>query len=177
VNVAVARLDASRRDDFFALHAGLWCCCVGWHVPTWDGWTDRTEAENRALRERLFARGEDDGYLLYLDRAPAGWCQAGPRDRLPKLVATYGLAPAPGTWAITCFLVAHAHRGKGLARLLLAGVLDDLAARGVARVEAFPKREAREPGELWNGPETLFREAGFSPVGVAVRGPILAKAL
>jgi ribosomal protein S18 acetylase RimI-like enzyme len=136
---------------------------VAWHAPTWEGWGERTAEENRALRESLLERGEYDGYLVYVDDEPAGWCQAGPRDRLEKLARQFALPPDPQTWAITCFQIAPAYRRKGLATTLLREVLRDLRARGVRRVEAFPKRgEALDVDDLWNGPEAMFRAAGFT---------------
>ena len=150
------------------------CFCTAWSVPTWEEWKDRTPAQNRALREGLLARGERDGYLLLDGGEPVGWCQAGPRDRLPKLVRQYGLAPDPAAWALTCFEIAPSHRGRGAARFLLDGVLADLRTRGVRRVEGFPRcGKNLEPGQAWTGPEALFRGAGFVEAGRAERGPVL----
>ena len=158
------RLIPDLRGDFDRVQGATctWCQCVAWHVPTWDGFGERTAAENRALREALWARGEDDGYLHYVDDQPVAWCQVGPRDRLPKLVAMYRLAPDPNAWAFTCFRVVPAFQRQGIARQLLTDALADLAARGVRRVEAFPDRSAgREPGEQWTGPEALLPRRRF----------------
>lgn len=175
-HLTVHRLDSDRRADFHAVHAGpdRWCSCVAWWVPTWDGWMDRTAEDNRELRDRLFDRGEYDGYLLYLDHHPVGWCQVGPRDRLAKLRTQLGLAPDPSTWAITCFLITAGERRRGLATHLLAGVLADLAERGVRRVEAFPRAEAPDdPAELWTGPRAMYEAAGFRAAGGDARRTIL----
>ena len=95
-----------------------------------------------------------------------------------KLLAQYGLAPDADVWAVTCFEVAPSHRGRGAAARLLAGILDDLRSRGVARVQGFPRPGERlEPGAAWTGPEGLFRSAGFREVGRAERGPVLELAL
>jgi len=174
----VHRLDASRRADFFRLHSEAngcgWCCCVAWWVPTWEGWGERTAEENLRLREALFDRGEYDGYLLYADGAPAGWCQAGPRDRLEKLVRQYGLSPDPEAWALTCFLMAPPFRRRGLATDLLSEVVRDLRRRGVPRVQAFPKRgQNLEPDDLWTGPESVFLSAGFAVLRSDSRRPVL----
>jgi len=173
------RIDASNRRDFFELHcegndAG-WCNCIAWWVPTWDGWGERTAEENKRLRESLFDRGEYDGYLIYADGLPAGWCQVGRRDRLEKLTRQLALAPDADVWAITCFMIAPAHRRTGLAGRLLADVLRDLRERGAARVEAFPKRGADlEVEDLWTGPESLFTNAGFTLLRDHDRFPILS---
>lgn len=179
----VVRWDASRRADFARLHCDAndagWCQCVAWWVPTWAGWGERTAAENHALRDRLCARGEYDGYLaLEPDGAPVGWCQVGPRDRLEKLVRQFGLAPDPETWAITCFVIVPAARGQGVARLLLTEALADLRTRGARRVEAFPKRgDALAVGDLWNGPEALFRAEGFEVVKEDPVRPVLGRSI
>jgi len=176
--IQIARLDQNHLPDFFQVHSveneAGWCCCVAWWVPTWEGWGERTQAENRALREALFQGGEYDGYLGYLDSKPVGWCQTGPRDRLEKLRRQMGLAPDPEAWAITCFLIVPAYRREGVASSLLRGVLEDLQQRGVRRVEAYPKRgEHLDSGDLWNGPEGMFLQAGFRVVKEDSRRPVL----
>lgn len=177
--IEVRRFEPARRADFDRLHCAAegadWCQCVAWWAPTWPEFAARTAEENRREREALCARGEYDGYLLYEDGAPAGWCQAGPRDRLEKLVAQYRLTPDRAAWAITCFRIAPGRRRRGLATRLLEGVLADLPARGARRVEAFPKRGAGlDEGDLWTGPEALFLAAGFRVVGEDPRFPVLA---
>jgi ribosomal protein S18 acetylase RimI-like enzyme len=164
--------------DFFALHGAPpfeWCHCVAWEVPTWNGWGERTAEENRALRERLFAAGRHDGYLLYVNDAVAGWCQCGPRDGWPKLAMQFGLAPDPGAWAVTCFCIRPEYRRQGLAGRLLRAVLGDLRRRGVSRVEGFPRPSGdHEDGEVWTGPFALFEHAGFKVVKDTERRLVVA---
>jgi GNAT superfamily N-acetyltransferase len=179
MNIQVFRFDASRRADFFRLHSDEngcgWCYCVAWWVPTWQGWGERTAAENRILRDALCDSGEYDGYLLYVDGVPAAWCQVGPRDRLEKLARQFQLAPDPAAWAITCFLVAPRYRRTGLAARLLQEVLEDLHRQNVRSVEAFPRRgDKLDEDDLWNGPEAMFLNAGFIVVRQDPTRPILA---
>jgi GNAT superfamily N-acetyltransferase len=167
--IAVHPLTPERRADFWAVHrapACRGCACVAWWVPTWEEWDARTPEQNEALRDQLFAQGEDDGYLIYDRGLPVGWLQAGPRDRLPKLARMYRLTPDPAAWAITCFQILPEHRGRGLATALLRGAVADLRARGVRLIEAFPVHSGPEvsPGERWTGTVGLFTRAGFRPV-------------
>ena len=176
LQLKLRRFSASIRNDFDQVlcadpdGAGS-CHCVAWWTPDWDGWKDRTADENKALRDELCAKGEYDGYVLYVDRKPAGWMQAGPRDRLPKLVAQYGLDPEADTWAITCFFIDPSQRGRGLSTYMLVQAIADMRSEGVKRVEAFPNPSAKTPSELWTGPENAFQQAGFEIVQ-AEPGPV-----
>jgi GNAT superfamily N-acetyltransferase len=179
LDIQMVRFDASRTADFFSVHSAAndadWCYCAAWWVPTWEGWGERGAEQNRDLRSELLQRGQYDGYLLYVDSIPAGWCQVGPRDRLSKLVEQFGLQPESGVWAVTCFLIAPSHRRKGLASTMLDFVVEDLRELGVRKIEAFPRRGPElDEGELWNGPEQLFLEAGFGVVIDDPTRPVLA---
>ena len=163
----VRRLDAAHTADFWRLHSDEnqagWCFCVAWWVSAWEGWSARTADDNRQLRRDLWQHGHYDGYLLYIDNAVAGWCQVGQRDRLSKLTRQFALAPDPDAWSITCFLIAPIHRGQGHATWLLNYILDDLKSRGVKTVEAFPRRGSDlDIHDLWNGPEQMFLQRGFT---------------
>lgn len=168
----VTALDEDSVPDFLALHSEAngcgWCRCVAWWVDGWDGWGERTDAENLSLRQELFARGEYDGLIGYADDEPVGWVQVGPRDRLAKLRLGAGLEPDPRAWAVSCFLVAPSRRGRGVAEMLLTAAIEHARAEGASTLEGFPKRGDRlAPGEVWTGPEALFRRAGFEHVADA----------
>ncbi len=175
-------LSSSNRRDFFRVHceeaeAG-WCFCTAWWVPTWDGFSDRSAADNLALREHLFDQGHDDGFLLFENEDPVGWCQVGPRDRFQKLRTQYELKPNPSVWAVTCFVIAPPQRGRGLARFLLRGVLLALSQAGIEIVQAFPKPgDALPVQEAWRGSEKLFRSEGFQVAWRGGAGPILQRKL
>jgi GNAT superfamily N-acetyltransferase len=164
----VERFGPGSRDDFRRLHSDAngagWCQCVAWWVPTWDGWADRSTVENVTLRERLCEAGEYDGLLAFDGDVPVGWCQLGPRDRLEKLVRQFQLKPDPGAWAVSCFLVAPSHRGRGVAGALLAAAIEAAGSERADRLEGYPRRGESDPEGLWTGPEALFRAAGFRVV-------------
>ncbi len=180
--IEVKRITEVQQDDFYAIHCQThgadWCYCVGWWIPSWEGFNARSAADNRQLRDDLFEAGEYDGYLLYVDGAAMGWCQVGPRDRLDKLCAEYELDPDPAAWAITCFLIAPSLRGQGLSHQFLDGVLRDLKLRGADYVQAFPRRGQKlDAGEVWRGPEAIYRRAGFRLEREDTQAPIYRKTL
>ena len=182
MKTAIARLSRDNLPDYFQVHSKAngadWCFCSAWWVPTWDGWSERTAEANLAVRREHFSQGIFDGYLFYADNQPMGWCQVGPRDRLEKLQAAYDLSPDPEVWAFSCFLLAPAYRGRGLAHTFLEAVLADLIRQGVRRVQAFPKRgDGLENHEHWTGPESIYLRAGFLFKKDGQRGAVLEKRL
>ena len=165
--IRIAALSESNREDFYRVHharnAHDWCFCVAWWLPDWDGFRDRKSEDNRAMREELFRSGMSDGYILYVDEEPIGWCQCGPRDQFSKLIKNYKLEPEPSTWAITCLFIAPSYRRTGLTHLFLSEILTDLKHKGVQHVQAFPRSGTKLPDEeVWTGPESLYLKAGFN---------------
>jgi len=78
MDLTLRKLSPENINDFWSIHDGSacnGCYCVAWHVPTWDGWGERSAEQNRQLRHDLFAQGIFDGFLLYKDGGPIGWCQ------------------------------------------------------------------------------------------------------
>lgn len=167
MHVEVRRFSPDLRSDFFRLHSEDnecgWCFCTAWWVPTWEGWSDRTAEENKRLRQELLDQGEYDGYLLYREDQPIGWCQVGRQDRLEKLVQQFSLPSETNVWAITCFLIAPQYRRQGMATRLLDDIIEDLWLQGAKRIFAFPKSgENFDQLDLWNGPLSMYLQAGFS---------------
>jgi GNAT superfamily N-acetyltransferase len=166
MQIEVKKLSPGLVNSFYDFHCEKngegWCNCVAWWIPTWDGWGDRTAEQNKALRNDLFSKGQHDGYLLFVDGKVAGWAQCGRRDRLGKLKSQHKLTEDPDVWAITCFTISPSYRKKGLSHKFLKGILDDLKSSGIKYVQAFPKKGAKlEDGEVWTGPEALYKKAGF----------------
>jgi hypothetical protein len=52
-------------------------------------------------------------------------------------------------------------------------VIDDLKLRGARSIDAYPKRGAAEPDELWNGAESTYVGLGFSVVREDAKRPVL----
>lgn len=175
--VTIKRLSRDSEGEFARIHCDAtgngWCHCVGWWVPTWEGWGERTAAENARLRRQIFDAHVHDGYLIYSDGTLAGWCQAWKRDAFAKLAAQFGPASDDDAWMIGCLLVLPAFRDQGVARAALPLVLDDLQLRGARSVDAFPKRGAQEAGELWNGAESTYLRLGFEIVREDAKRPVL----
>lgn len=181
----VEALTKDREKDFWKLHCDEvdhgWCCCTAWWAPSFKVFSKRTAKENKAEREKLFGSQEYDGFILYEDENPIGWCQCGSRNRLVMLCKYYKIElkeDEDEIQAITCLFLHPSHRAKGLAKVLLFGVLDHLRKAGKEKVQAFPRSgDNRPPGEIWTGPTKLFTKAGFEKIGGSDEMPILELSL
>lgn len=179
--VTIHRLSSGNEAEFARVHCDAtgngWCQWVAWWVPSWDGWGERTAEQNLLLRQKLFADGVHDGYLVYAGDALAGWVQAWRRDAFAKLATQFGVAPDEDSWMIGCVLILPGFREKGVARDALALIVDDLRLRGAKTIDAFPKRGARDAGELWNGAESTYARLGFAVVKDDAKRPLLRLSL
>lgn len=181
-DVKIKKLTREIRSDFYQVHQageyGNGCLCCFWWVNNTEGWDERTDRESIAQREEMFARGIEDGYILYVNDLPTGWCQAYQRDQMPNLMNTFHFVPNPEIWCVSCFMINPEARGQGLAHQFLAMVLEDLKTRGVKQVQAFPRcQEGLEATEVWAGPETLYNQAGFIKVSEHPRRSVWQKEL
>lgn len=177
MSVSIRRLTHDNAHNFALIHCDAtgngWCHCVAWWVPSWEGFGERTAAENLALRQSLLRNGVHDGYYVYSSDALAGWVQAWKRDAFAKLATQFAVASNDDAWMIGCVLILPAFRAQGVARNALALLVDDLRLRGARSIDAFPKRGASDAGELWNGPESTYSALGFSVVRDDAKRPLL----
>ena len=150
------------------------CWCMWWRVERGGKLWDETKGEpaRRAFRG-LVASGRALGVLAFAGGRPVGWCAFGPRAEFPRTerVRAYRRADAAGVWSINCFFIARPHRGRGVARALLAAAVAACRRHGAAVVEGYPVTAAADGKPLaaafaWTGPLALFEEAGFQVVQV-----------
>jgi len=157
--------------DFAALveaNNGVWggCWCMGFH-PEGVG-AGKTVAGNKAAKQAHVRAGTVHQVLVYEGDDCVGWCQFGPPVELPNIKNTKAYAKEltrEPDWRIGCIFTGSRHRGQGVARAAVAGVVQAIRAAGGGVVEAYPEQvEARPPQRgayFHTGPETLFEEFGF----------------
>jgi GNAT superfamily N-acetyltransferase len=173
---------------------GNGCYCNYWHFQgDKNAWLERSylkPEENRAaLVERLageelcgvVARQVEGGALCgWMKVTPASSVARVYEQRVYKSLPCFQATPdeRERTYTVACTLVAEAQRGRGVARVLLTGAIAAARAVGASALEAFPRglsegAERLRAEELWMGPETLFREAGFMQVSDFRPYPVL----
>jgi GNAT superfamily N-acetyltransferase len=163
-------LDASTWEPFAELverNNGVYggCWCIGFHSEYQRGVSDP-----RTLKEELVRSGRAHASLVFdEDEVAQGWCQYGSPEELGlKHHREYAKdPPPPAQWRITCIFVDKGHRGRGVARAGLEGVLAQIAAAGGGLVEAISEVTAGREAQgrfLFTATAELFEQYGFTKV-------------
>lgn len=173
--------------------AGSPCYCRYWHFTgDKNAWLERCyvgTGENRAELAAALATGSDQArgvVALREDGAVVGWLKAAPAEGMGKVYGQRLYRGLPcfqgdrsGVFTIGCLLVRPDARHQGLARALVAAVVERAPAWGARALEAFPRRprEAVSDEELWTGPASAFVAAGFVEVNDFAPYPVLRREL
>jgi GNAT superfamily N-acetyltransferase len=169
--------------DFFGPSGAYGNCWCAWFRRTGSefdsGCRDRG-AGNRDFLQDLTLRGATPGLIAYDDDRPVGWVSVAPRVefgrvlRSPTLRPRAGVAsgddPAdPGVYAIVCFWIPRADRGRGVATALLDAAVEYARSCRATRIEAYPVHVApgarADAAGLFTGTVGMFERAGFVSAG------------
>lgn len=148
------------------------CYCQFYRTAPAIDWKTLNGDQNRLAAGAAISCGEAEGYLARAGAETVGWLHAAPRHKLPHALERIGVEPPPidvpphDAALIVCFVIAPAWRRRGVAGALLDGALADLAARGIAIVDAFPFKagDSVSPADHYHGPAALFASRGFTTV-------------
>ncbi len=145
------------------------CWCMHWRVRGAKAWLARMGVPNRRAFRRLVEGGGAQGVLAFAESEPVGWCAVGPKSDLEKLAASRVLETRGGErpWAVSCFYIPAAWRGRGVATALLRGAVDLARERGAELLEGYPvpPRKRLVPAAFaWTGVPALFERTRFKPL-------------
>jgi GNAT superfamily N-acetyltransferase len=151
------------------------CWCQYWRMTAAEygrstysiahaNWDRRREA----LREQCAAE-PFPGVIAYLGDLPVGWCSFGPRSSMHRIERSRSIPKIDDVpvWSIVCFDVRPGYRRRGIAKALLAGVIDYARAHGAPGLEAYatdPAGSRRGTGTSYTGFTGMFEAAGFRRV-------------
>jgi GNAT superfamily N-acetyltransferase len=160
-----------RWDDVEALlggdgDGGCWC-------QPWRGFTAKALSGGRSrpqlMREQIAGGPPPPGFIAYLDGSPVGWVGVSVRTLTPRLVNSRTIPAIDDrpVWSIGCFRIRPGYRRRGVARALLAAVIDAARETGAPGVEAYPidpEGGRVEVGAGFVGIASMFDAAGFRRV-------------
>jgi len=158
-------------EDLFARRAGgdaRFCWCIWWRVRAKD-FAASTPAANRARLHALVESGPPPGLIALEDGRAVGWVGLGPRPDFERIERSRVIPRVEGAtpWAVVCFVVAEATRGRGVASTLLAAAVEHARAAGAPAVEGYPIDVAAAPADAvrdtaaYVGTRSMFERAGF----------------
>jgi len=144
------------------------CWCLSHRLRAKDieelGKGDRAQ-----VMRRLCERESPPGVVTYLDGAPVGWCNIGPRAEIPRLDRSKVIRPVDSVpvWSIVCVVVRGGHRKKGVTSHLIEGAVEYAASRGAPAAPAYPvEPDGRMDTTMaFVGTRSMFTRAGFEVVG------------
>jgi len=161
-----------RWDDILAVlgtDGDRGCWCQSWRGTARAMGRPPDETRPDTLRWQLAAAPVPPGFLAYLDGEVAGWCGVGVRGDLPRLRDSRTLPSIDGApvWCIGCFRIRPGFRRRGVAKALLAGVVEAARGAGAPGVEAYPIDPGGgrvDSGFAFVGLRSMFDAAGFRRV-------------
>ena len=146
--------------------AGCWC-------HAWRGLDAKAvsgvKSRPQLLRDQMDGSPPAPGYLAYLDDVPVGWCGVGVRTETPRLIRSRTIPAIDDepVWSIGCFLIRPGYRRRGIAKALLAAVIEAAREARAPGIEAYPiDPEGRrvDVGAGFVGIASMFDAAGFERV-------------
>jgi GNAT superfamily N-acetyltransferase len=171
VSLVIVPATADRWTDIELLLGGdgdRGCWCQAWRGPA-AAYGLPTGGSNRETLRVQLAFDVPPGFIAYLDGEPAGWCGVSVRTETPRLQRSRTIPAIDDlpVWSIGCFRIRVGYRRRGVARALLAHVVEAAREAGAPGVEAYPidpgGRRA-DTGFAFVGIASMFDAAGFRRV-------------
>lgn len=184
MNVTIRTLDSATLPDFLTFFdtdafadnpKWAFCYCQFLYVDhNAVNWKERTLAENRVAACDRVSADHMRGHLAYVDGHVVAWCSAAPRPIMNSFDDEPD-AEADAIGVIGCFVVAKAHRRRGLASALLRAACDTFTAQGLTYVQAFAQRDADTEAKNHFGPLAMYLSEGFAVRSEDDRGEVLLR--
>ena len=136
------------------------CYCNDYHFLG-----DVEACTHEISRSLIINRIDDEelqGYLVFEDGKPIGWCNANDRSNYQRLMRDYDLIdnPRDKVCSVVCFLIHPDHRRRGISQAILEKIIDDYSKKGYDYIESYP-RKGEENATSFKGPLKLYERNNF----------------
>lgn len=136
------------------------CYCNDFHflgdVETCTRDTSRTLIINRIKENEL------QGYLVFENDNPIGWCNANNRLNYQRLLRDYDLIDNPDdkVCSVVCFLIHPDYRRQGISQKILEKIIEDYSNTDYDYIESYPKK-GESSASNFKGPIELYKRNDF----------------
>jgi len=136
------------------------CYCNDFHflgdVETCTRYTSRTLIINRIKENEL------QGYLVFENDNPIGWCNANNRLNYQRLLRDYDLIDNPDdkVCSVVCFLIHPDYRRQGISQKILEKIIEDYSNTDYDYIESYPKK-GESSASNFKGPIELYKRNDF----------------
>jgi len=169
MEVEIRALTKELKDDYLYLFDNMihkenpdWskCYCNDYHFLG-NVETCTKENSRKMIIDRI-NKNEIQGYLVYKDEKPIGWCNVNNRLNYQRLLRDYELNQNEEhkICSIVCFLIHPDCRRKGITQKLLEKVVSDYSNTDYDYIESYPKK-GNSNSSNFNGPMILYKRNNF----------------
>ena len=169
MDIEIRPLTKDLQDDYLFLFDNMihkenpdWskCYCNDYHFLG-DVETCTHEASRAMIINRI-NENELQGYLVFEDDKPIGWCNANNRSNYQRLLRDYDLIDNPDdkVYSIVCFLIHPDYRRKGITQKILEKIISDYSNTDYDYIESYPKKGGSNTSNF-NGALELYKKNDF----------------
>ncbi len=185
---SLEKITAENIDDFFKVLEGDMCencqCTYFYKAGEDIDWPNIRLEKTRKWRIDI-TDNFSDGYILYSEAEPIGWCQCVAIEYMPYIQHLLNISPEKDHSIVSCLFLKKEYRGKGLATKLVEKVISKCLEEDVAVLYAIPAQDVffedctTEYKEMnaHTGYKSLFEKFGFEMFGQSKRYYFMKKCL
>lgn len=117
---------------------------------------------SRSLIINRIKENELQGYLVYENNDPIGWCNANDRLNYQRLLRDYDLIDneKDKVCSVVCFLIHPDYRRQGISQKILEKIIADYSNMDYDYIESYPKKGASSSSNF-KGPMELYKRNNF----------------
>jgi ribosomal protein S18 acetylase RimI-like enzyme len=105
---------------------------------------------------------ELQGYLVFENNNPVGWCNVNNRLNYQRLLRDFDLIDSPDdkVCSVVCFLIHPDYRRQGISQKILEKIIADYSKRGYDYIESYPSK-GESSSSNFKGPMALYKRNDF----------------
>ena len=169
MDIEIRPLTKDLKDDYLSLFDNMihkenpeWskCYCNDYHFLGDFGTCSRDIS--RSLIINRINENELQGYLVFENDKPIGWCNANNRLNYQRLLRDYDLIDNPNdkVCSVVCFLIHPDYRRQGISQKILEKIITDYSNTDYDYIESYPKKGESSAGNF-KGPLKLYKRNDF----------------